>query len=78
MINWIVGLSTIGSISFGCALVAGKNRVPNPAAGMIALRTVIWVPLPFVLISYFIIIPARKCKSYTQKLDTHAERTIHT
>jgi len=45
---------------------------------MIALRTVIWVPLPFVLISYFIIIPARKCKSYTQKLDTHAERTIHT
>ena len=36
---WIVGLSTIGNISLGEALVTGKNRVPNPAAGMIALRT---------------------------------------
>src|SRR2546425_3110380 len=36
---WMTGLSTSGSISFGCALVAGKNRVPRPAAGKIALRT---------------------------------------
>src|SRR5258708_4328270 len=36
---WIVGLSTTGSISFGCALVAGRNRVPSPAAGMTALVT---------------------------------------
>src|SRR6266498_2881038 len=36
---WMVGLSTIGSISFGCALVAGRNRVPSPAAGKTALRT---------------------------------------
>src|SRR5438094_4631406 len=36
---WIVGLSTSGSISFGWALVAGKNRVPRPAAGNTALRT---------------------------------------
>ena len=35
----MVGLSTIGSISFGIAFVAGKKRVPNPAAGIIALRT---------------------------------------
>ena len=27
------GLVTIGSISFGIAFVAGKNRVPYPAAG---------------------------------------------
>src|ERR1700722_8249413 len=33
------GLSTTGSISLGCALVAGRNRVPNPAAGRTALRT---------------------------------------
>src|SRR2546422_4629910 len=33
---WIVGLSMIGSISFGCALVAGRKRVPNPAAGITA------------------------------------------
>src|SRR5262245_47937478 len=36
---WIVGLSTRGSISLGCALVAGRNRVPSPAAGKTALRT---------------------------------------
>ena len=36
---WIVGVSTIGSISLGCDLVAGRNRVPNPAAGMTALVT---------------------------------------
>jgi hypothetical protein len=33
----IAGLSTTGSISFGVALVAGRNRVPRPAAGMTAL-----------------------------------------
>ena len=34
---WIAGLSTTGSISFGIAFVAGRNRVPRPAAGMTAL-----------------------------------------
>src|SRR5437867_4447388 len=29
---WMTGLSTSGSISFGCAFVAGRNRVPHPAA----------------------------------------------
>src|SRR6187399_2330554 len=38
---WMIGLSTSGSISFGCALVAGRNRVPRPAAGKTALRTVV-------------------------------------
>src|ERR1043166_5590708 len=32
------GLSTIGSISFGDALVAGKKRVPLPATGKTAVR----------------------------------------
>src|SRR5882762_5753192 len=36
---WMIGLSTSGSISFGCALVAGRKRVPSPAAGRTALRT---------------------------------------
>src|SRR2546427_8791555 len=36
---WIVGLSTSGSISLGWALVAGRKRVPRPAAGNTALRT---------------------------------------
>src|SRR6266542_7159427 len=35
---WMMGLSTSGSISFGCALVAGRKRVPSPAAGNTALR----------------------------------------
>ena len=37
---WMTGLSTSTSISFGCALVAGRNRVPRPAAGNTALRIV--------------------------------------
>ena len=36
---WMAGLSTTGSISLGVALVAGRNRVPRPAAGMTALVT---------------------------------------
>jgi hypothetical protein len=35
---WIVGVSTMGSSSFGTAFVAGRNRVPRPAAGITALR----------------------------------------
>src|SRR6476646_511467 len=42
---WIKGLSTRGSISLGWALVAGRKRVPSPAAGKTALRT-------FAFISY--------------------------
>src|SRR5207249_608657 len=38
MTYWMIGLSTRGSISLGCALVAGRNRVPRPAAGKTALR----------------------------------------
>src|SRR6478672_12373389 len=38
---WMIGLSTSGSISLGCALVAGRKRVPNPAAGNTALQTFI-------------------------------------
>src|SRR2546425_2522413 len=30
---WISGLSTIGSISFGLALVTGRKRLPSPATG---------------------------------------------
>ena len=30
---WMIGLSTSGSISLGCALVAGRKRVPQPGGG---------------------------------------------
>src|SRR5271155_5059305 len=36
---WMMGLSTTESISLGWALVAGRKRVPRPAAGRTALRT---------------------------------------
>ena len=39
MMIWIAGVSPIGISSLGTALVAGRNRVPIPAAGMTALRT---------------------------------------
>src|SRR3989344_4353725 len=35
----MIGLSTIGRISLGWAFVAGKNRVPNPAAGITTFLT---------------------------------------
>src|SRR5579859_2225013 len=38
---WMMGLSTSASISLGMDLVAGRKRVPKPAAGKIALRTLI-------------------------------------
>src|SRR5262245_33304811 len=41
---WIAGVSSSGSISLGCALVAGRNRVPSPAAGMTAFRTLVIAP----------------------------------
>src|SRR6266567_2276905 len=37
----MIGLSTSGSISLGSALVAGRKRVPSPAAGNTALQTFI-------------------------------------
>src|ERR1700687_2195254 len=40
----MMGLSTMGSISFGCALVAGRKRVPSPAAGKTAFRTFASIP----------------------------------
>src|SRR6266403_4390172 len=46
---WICGLSTTVSISLGCAFVAGKKRVPSPAAGRTALRTLRAVA-PFVCV----------------------------
>ena len=43
---WIMGLSTRGSISLGWAFVAGRKRVPRPAAGNTAVRTLMR-PTPF-------------------------------
>src|SRR4026207_572561 len=45
---WMSGLSTSGSISFGCAFVAGRNRVPRPAAGNTAFRTILFTSLLFL------------------------------
>ena len=47
IIYWIAGLFSSGSISLGTALVAGKKRVPRPAAGTITL--VISIKFPCVV-----------------------------
>src|SRR5699024_10988464 len=52
-IYWIVGLSRIGNISLDIALVAGKNLVPRPAAGIIAfLIFIIYIILLIIQINY--------------------------
>src|ERR1051325_4571575 len=40
---WISGLSTIGSISFGLALVTGRKRLPRPATGKTAFRSLAYM-----------------------------------
>src|SRR5471032_3123996 len=46
---WMMGLSTMGSISFGWALVAGRKRVPSPAAGKTAFRTLAGIDFSLAL-----------------------------
>src|SRR4051795_12090177 len=41
---WMAGLSTTGNISLGVALVAGRNLVPSPAAGITAFVTLMSAP----------------------------------
>src|ERR1700758_5366135 len=50
---WIIGLSTMGSISLGWALVAGRKRVPRPAAGKTALRTLGGIPSSLLCLQVF-------------------------
>ena len=45
---WMAGLSTMGSIPLGIALVAGSTRVPRPAAGMTALVIFFMIQTPLV------------------------------
>src|SRR5262249_6289902 len=45
-----MGLSTSGSISLGWALVAGRKRVPSPAAGKTALQTFMLIKLSWLLV----------------------------
>ena len=47
MMIWSAGVSPIGNSSFGTALVAGRKRVPMPAAGMTALRTCMAATISF-------------------------------
>src|SRR5471032_3051760 len=49
---WISGLSTMGSISFGCALVAGRKRLPRPATGKTAF--LIWLMAGSVIVRFFL------------------------
>ena len=46
MVYWMSGRSTSGRISFGTDLVAGRNRVPNPATGSTAFVTLLVISSP--------------------------------
>src|SRR5438105_972951 len=58
---WMMGLSTIGSISLGWALVAGRKRVPSPAAGNTALQTFIVMCGSFEPANHF------RCRFYLKR-----------
>src|ERR1700687_4008680 len=58
---WMIGLSTSGSISLGWALVAGRTRVPRPATGNTALRT--------MDATLTIVAEARPAREYTMKAE---------
>src|SRR5262245_26581004 len=61
MTYWMSGLSTNGSISLGCAFVAGKKRVPRPAAGNTAFEMRIALFAPQVMIgSVEPVLPGRR------------------
>src|SRR5580658_3104536 len=60
----MIGLSTIGSISLGCALVAGRNRVPSPAAGKTAFRTLAGI--------YYSLAPISACWQPVRPAFVHA------
>src|SRR4029077_20936253 len=57
----MMGLSTSGNISLGCALVAGRNRVPRPAAGKTALRTLM------VMTDFLYCVDRRQCCGLNQR-----------
>src|SRR5215471_2435293 len=61
---WMVGVSTTGSISLGTALVAGRKRVPRPAAGMTAFLIAddIGMPLPYSSRAVPAAAPAEACR----------------
>src|SRR5262245_11075188 len=65
---WMAGLSTIGSISFGWLFVAGRNRVPSPAAGSTAFVTGVDMPktLP----------PVARCLAQTVLLAAHQSAQV--
>src|SRR6266481_10110695 len=55
--------ATTESISFGEALVAGRKRVPRPAAGKTALRTLCGI---IVAVSHIIVL----------RIETNADRSV--
>ena len=72
MAYWISGRSTSGRISFGTDLVAGRNRVPNPATGRTALVTLI-VMLP---LSIPLSCERRWCRRRSKPTMYHSTRRI--
>src|SRR5690606_40896520 len=60
--NSIPGVSTTGSSSFGTALVVGRNLVPRPAAGTMAVRNVVSFVAP--------VMAAKRSEEHTSELQS--------
>src|SRR5450631_1488542 len=60
---WMSGLSTIGSISFGLALVMGKNLVPRPATGNTAVLMGL-LGMPEMITEFNQVLRSRGAQSY--------------
>src|SRR5579884_4405002 len=73
----MMGLSTSGSISLGWALVAGKKRVPRPAAGNTALRTLCFMLLVKSLEKILCGQTILRCDVLLEGLQTYSASTVN-
>src|SRR5213594_4216302 len=74
---WIRGLSTKGNISLGCALVAGKKRVPKPAAGKTALEMRMLLLAPQIIVGSFEPVLPRRRKDIEIERVFQGRRGMH-
>src|SRR5205809_3660861 len=74
---WMRGLSTSGNISLGWALVAGKKRVPKPAAGKTAFEMLMRLLAPQIIVGPIEPVLPRRRKDVEIKRIFQGRRGMH-
>src|SRR2546427_359621 len=74
---WMRGLSTSGNISLGWALVAGKKRVPKPAAGKTAFEMRMLLLAPQIIVGPIEPVLPRRRKDVEIKRIFQGRRGMH-